>query len=479
MGINEALLEKKLTELEAVRAWSPRVMARLETLVRTADEGELFRINPVQFADDRGIREDEAIDLFLHGANIGLFDFNWHLLCPACADVVDSFRKLRSVHSHYSCPLCQMNFEANLDDYVEVSFTIASAIRDIRFHHPESLTVEEYYLRYEHSPHGRLPNGMRLVDVFPSLLVGLRYIEPGSDCVLEADLVAGWLAGCDRLTNAGWTATVEGEPATAVQALELVLENGNLEPVGAAAAAVRPGPVRIVIHNRDSRRGSIFLLNKPLAVEGVLLSFAPFLTGKRVLTTQTFRDIFRAEVVEGGQGITVRDLSFMFTDLKGSTALYERIGDLKAFTLVQQHFDVLGKVVREHHGAIVKTIGDAVMACFMTPADALRAALAMIAGIEAFNQRRDSTDIVLKIGLHRGYAIAVGLNERLDYFGQTVNIAARVQGLAEANEICMTPDVYQDADVAAILADHSCQQERAQLKGVVAEMPIKRLHVRQ
>jgi class 3 adenylate cyclase len=154
--------------------------------------------------------------------------------------------------------------------------------------------------------------------------------------------------------------------------------------------------------------------------------------------TQTFRDFFRSEVIGATEGIAVLDVTLVFTDLKGSTALYERIGDLNAYIQVQRHFQHLLDATVRHHGAVTKTIGDAVMAAFSTSADAVRAALDMREAVDQLNQDRPQRDFILKIGVHRGASIAVTLNERLDYFGQTVNIAARVQNLADGDEICIT-----------------------------------------
>jgi class 3 adenylate cyclase len=83
----------------------------------------------------------------------------------------------------------------------------------------------------------------------------------------------------------------------------------------------------------------------------------------------------------------------------------------------------------------------------------------------------------LKVGVHTGPCIAVELNERLDYFGQTVNVAARVQGVASADEIAITEPVYaapgaQDIIRAAAL---NATRERALLKGVEGETTVYRL----
>jgi class 3 adenylate cyclase len=134
--------------------------------------------------------------------------------------------------------------------------------------------------------------------------------------------------------------------------------------------------------------------------------------------------------------------SNLLSFVKGSTALYERIGDVNAFALVQQHFEQLQRVTTRHGGAIIKSIGDAIMVAFVDPADAVAAAIDMRREIAASNLRQPDRALILKIGVHRGAAIAVTLNDRLDCFGQTVNIAARVQNLADADEICISRDAY-------------------------------------
>jgi class 3 adenylate cyclase len=130
------------------------------------------------------------------------------------------------------------------------------------------------------------------------------------------------------------------------------------------------------------------------------------------------------------QRLKITSLTFLFTDLKGSTELYERVGDLAAFDLVRAHFRVLDEIVAAEAGAVVKTIGDAVMAAFPTPDRAISAALRMREAMRELHTGRHGEDLLLKIGIDQGPCLAVLLNDRQDYFGQTVNIAARVQALA-------------------------------------------------
>jgi class 3 adenylate cyclase len=129
-------------------------------------------------------------------------------------------------------------------------------------------------------------------------------------------------------------------------------------------------------------------------------------------------------------------------------------------------------VVQAFDGAVVKTIGDAVMAVFHDPSRAFRAASRMLEAIDAFNRERGADDLVLKIGLHRGPSIAVTLNENVDYFGQTVNVAARVQGIAEGGEICFTDAIESAGGVRPLLAGFDVRSRDEKLKGVEREVRV-------
>ena len=244
-----------------------------------------------------------------------------------------------------------------------------------------------------------------------------------------------------------------------------------------SAGAVTPGKIVVEVENTTQRRALFGITNLPpdYDLQHPPLNFASVLSGGRLLTTQTFRNLFRSQVVEATEGIGVRDVALLFTDLKGSTELYDRIGDLNAYSQVQRHFERLMDVTIWHRGAVIKTIGDAVMAAFPTPADAVAAALEMRNEIERFNETRSKRDFILKIGVHHGASIAVTLNDRLDYFGQTVNIASRVQHLAAGDEICLHGDVYGSAGVAALLSPFDVKPDRARFKGVEQELAVFRV----
>ncbi len=470
--INEELLDEKLEELEKARSWSPRVIAKLENSIRSEDDYSLFRINPLKFGNEKNISEQEAIDLFLYGSKVGLFDMNWQLLCPKCGDIVESFSRLRTLDTHYHCNLCQEDFEAVLDDYIEISFTIAQPIRELVFHNPESLSVEDYYFKYAFSEGTIFPDGSNFVELLKSLTKIITYLEPNEKKLYELDITSGYLRGCDRLNRAEFLFNVNGKAEKEVKKFSLKLVDGEFEPKG---ADLSPGKYILELENLTKKRGALFIIHHPHDVSPQMLQFEPFLFGKKLLTTQTFRNLFRSEIVERSEGIGVKDITILFSDLKGSTALYDRIGDLNAFALVRQHFESLERVIKEHSGAIVKTIGDAVMATFLNPIDAVKASLEMIEEIKQFSQGRQSSDIILKIGIHKGPSIVVTLNERLDYFGQTVNVASRVQRLADAGEIYVSNDVYSYPRVKELLQGFEINPGKAKLIGVQEETQVYKI----
>jgi class 3 adenylate cyclase len=468
--IDETILEERLARLESAKAWSPRVVSRLETLMRTAPDEAVFRINPVRFAAERGMLENEAIDLFLHATLAGIVDMDWLLYCPLCSDVVANFRTLRSVHNHYHCHLCHGDYEATLDDYIAVTFTVAPAVRRIRYHDPDSLPLEDYFFTYRGTLEGLVEGGPPLMELMRSGVRGMARLGPNEASRFAFEAEPGTLLGTVLDSDAFFAFPVGGERRGETQTISITIGAGACEPSG---GSVTPGPLVVEVRNETDRGAIVGVLQVPPGGEDHgMLTFRPFLSGKRLLTTQSFRDNFRSEVIRAAEGIAVRDVTLLFTDLKGSTALYERIGDLNAYMQVQRHFERLLDVTVRRNGAVNKTIGDAVMAAFPTAADAVAAALEMRNAAEELNRGRPQRDFVLKIGIHRGAAIAVTLNDRLDYFGQTVNIASRVQGLAGGDEVCLTEEVRHAPGVDDTLAPYAVRTIEAQLKGIEQATPV-------
>ncbi len=475
--IREHLLESKMTEIEQARIWSPRVISRFETLVRSGDDLSLYRINPLAFARDRAISEAESIDLFLHATRSGLFEMSWDVVCPQSGMVLDSFGALRTLKTHYVCGLCDVSGETDLDDFIEVTFTVSPQLRRLPFHDPDSLSVEDYHWKLRFLSDGRLPGQqVRFLDFLQGLVRGLAFLPPGATTTLRTDLGPGALSGVNVRTQAAFAVPILGEPAATPAHLRVRYDGQRFSP---SVSAVPPGPIVIDVENSGTARGSLLLINWPPEVLAQTvkptLDFEPYMSGGMLLARQTFRRLFRSERVDEREGLGIRQVTLLFTDLKGSTAMYERLGDLNAYALVREHFALLGATVQQHSGAIVKTIGDAVMAVFSRPTDAVSAALDILGEIERYNSEHGDPSIILKIGAHCGPSIAVTLNENLDYFGQTVNVAARVQSLADAGEICISEALYSAPGVSQILTGLKIVEFDAPLRGVEGNACVYRV----
>ena len=135
------------------------------------------------------------------------------------------------------------------------------------------------------------------------------------------------------------------------------------------------GPALVQIENRTGDRGRFWILQYPSQFEPHLVEYEPFLSGRRLLLTPCFGELYKTQLVDERESLAVSNITYLFTDLKDSTPLYESVGDVNAFFLVRQHFDILNKIIRERSGTIVKTIGDAVMAGFERPKDAVLASI--------------------------------------------------------------------------------------------------------
>ena len=444
----------------------------IERLVREGSDRALVRLNALDFAKRMGLDEERAIAALLHAARLGLFELSWNVLCPGCGGVLDAQASLKSVHGEeYNCALCAAGYEPTLDEMVEVTFTLSPRVRKIAAHDPGRLPVLEYFRQMFWSSGIDLPEDAAFATLIGEITLEAIELPPGENALVSLTLPAEFVIVFEPVTHAAQFIDVKGEPIRERQSLSLVY-NKLRAPTG--TLEMRPGPLRLSLENRTDVRvlPSVWIAGDKL--HDLLGRRKPFLTAKRLLTNQTFRDIYRADTLDVDQRLKITSLTFLFTDLKGSTELYERVGDLVAFDLVRAHFRVLNEIVAAEAGAVVKTIGDAVMATFPTPDRAMAAALRMRNAMLRLNAERGSDDLLLKIGIHEGPCLAVMLNDRQDYFGQTVNIAARVQGLAQSRSIFATAQVVGHPQTLSVLRRNGLDpmpQQRA-LRGIANEFAV-------
>ena len=509
--VNEDALEAALAKVERVRNWSPRVSSKLEHHIRTAADEDLFRLNPLEWASQRGVDEYEAVDLFLHCAKVGLFYMDWNVICPCCGKVMRSLRDLHGLQAQNTCTVCFRRDQATLDDYVQVTFTISPCVRPIRFHQPQTLSLDEYCFSYLYEPSARLAGVLTTRDAMRMFQRHLSLFPPGDRLTVETTADPGIVSCVDLFGQESFGLLASGEPNPEAQRIAVTFTDrgfevplpamqpgefnlGNLAYAG-TFYPIRPGRVVIEFEQRSALQAALAVIHFPIygmpadlqLPEGVDLAgpldaastpdvgfSSPRLTARRLFACQTFHDLFRSEVFQESEGFGVKDVTILFTDLMGSTQLYQRIGDLNAYALVREHYGILSHAVSNQHGAVVKTIGDAIMATFNRPVEAVAAGLEMLRELPKMNQSSAHGDLVLKVGIHHGAAISVTLNDRVDYFGQTVNLASRVQGSAGGDEMVLTEEMFTSEGVSELLQESGCRVGSVQipLKGIDEPLTI-------
>ncbi|KAB1071684.1 adenylate/guanylate cyclase domain-containing protein [Methylobacterium planeticum] len=444
-----------------IRSAEPEAAAAVVRLIRDGSDAELAAVNPLAFAAEHRLAEAAVISALLHAARLGLFEMTWNVICPSCGGILDANATLKGVRQDaYHCAFCTLDTEPTLDDTVEVSFRVSSRVRRIGAHDPDGLTFWDYHRQVFFGSAVNFPDAFS--ELADRALVESAELEAGERIILALRLSEPAIV-LDPVTHATHTIELVGERTDERQDLTLVFSDSRGCATG---GALRPGPVRLTLDNRTAARVLPGVFSAGEALQALIGGRRPFLSAKRLLSSQTFRDLYRTDTLEIDQRLKIVSLTFLFTDLKGSTALYERVGDLVAYDLVRAHFRILNEIVAGQSGAVVKTIGDAVMATFPTPDRALAAALAMHEAMNRFNAERGVNELILKIGIHEGPCLAVSSNDRQDYFGQTVNIAARVQELAGAQAVFATESVVRHVGSSCLLSARRVRSEQRSLRGI-------------
>ena len=264
---------------------------------------------------------------------------------------------------------------------VEVVFTVSPRVRRIAAHDPDSLPIWEYYRQIHWSSAIDLPED-GFEDLIEQITIDSVELPAGERAVLSLQLPSEFIIVFEPVTHSALFLDVKGEPTRERRDISMVF-NKVRSPTG--TQIVQPGPLRLSLDNRSDTRvlPSVWIAADRL--HDLLGRRKPFLTARRLLSNQTFRDLYHTDTLDIDQRLKITSLTFLFTDLRSSTELYERVGDLVAFDLVRSHFRVLLEIVAEEFGAVIKTIGDAVMATFLSPDQAVNAALRMREGMRGFN----------------------------------------------------------------------------------------------
>ena len=413
--------------LEALRPHTehePAIAARLAALVEHADDATVARMRPYALADAWQLPRDRVLGAMLAAARGGLLDLSWTLICPSCRGQKNSVATLAQIGGRVHCDACGITYAPEFDRNVEVTFDARPSGR--------SDTPPTYCLGGPQTARQALAQIGLAAGAEGSVRVGLR---PGAYVVQALP---------DRVARF----TVEDDAGAGT--LDVRVDEDGIR---AATSVVQSGTVRVRIENASAREAVVRVSEAELSDQ--------IATAADVTALQAFRGLFSGEVLGPGIEFAIRALTVVFTDVAGSTQMYTDTGDAHAFRLVREHVDAVQDVIALHRGAVVKTIGDSVMAVFSDPRDAVEAVLQFGAAAEPLE---------LRIGLHRGPCMAVRANDRLDYVGATVNLAARVAHAAGPGEILITAAAADDARVGDMLPDG--ERGTVVLRGIRAPVEV-------
>lgn len=445
--INGEILDARLRSIDAP-GLEP-IVTDVSKFFSDAKDEELVNINPRRYARDRGLDPLATIKAFLHLTKAGVLDMSWSVHCPHCKGVANLAHEMSTLKEHLDCPVCKVDFHASFDKNVELTFRLSESIADVGHVDPFDAVVGA-------------------VEFEPGINIGL---DPGEEHRLVLSVTEGnyWIV-----------------PSGGRSVINLPIGThppGELETHNALCVEFESDSPPVRIYPFDEGELDITVVNKTNSADEYLVAktrAAEWTDAGLVSTLQEFRDFFSKEMISPDQSFAIQNIALVFTDIKSSTEMYESLGDSKAFYLVKEHFEILRRAVTENHGAIVKTIGDAVMAAFTSPTRALAAAKAMIEAFEEEQVReRMENQIVVKVGAHVGSCIAVTLNERIDYFGTTVNAAARIQGLSDGRDIMVSRRLFEDGRAEGLFADSRWRWEefRTSLKGLNETYAVYKFHI--
>ena len=415
---------------------SPAVADRLIRYVETASDEDIYRIRLKALARDWKTPEKELLLAFLLATRKGLFNLTWDVICPHCRGVRNEVSTLGELPKRGTCEACKIDFDAAAFNALEVTFHVHPSIRTVQ---------KRLYCAAEPAtkPHIKLQKTLKPEDMLKlNTLLGsgryrLRVLGKDTFNLLDVEAQAG-----------------ENEVKWNDQLAKQNLKSSYFPTLN--------------LHNTASDL-TTFVLEEHALDQDTLRPVDLF-------TFQNFRDLFSQEALASDFKLEIGVQTILFTDLVGSTKFYEIEGDTVAFTEVKQHFTKTYATVLKHDGAVVKTIGDAVMAAFNHPLDAVKAAVELQ---EYFRPSNPETRLRLRVTLNTGSCLAVNLNSNIDYFGNTVNLAAKIQSAAGAGQVAFTGAVLADPEVERYFRENRIEVENLEfeMKWSKRSIPIYKIEI--
>ncbi len=435
---NTGPLEAALAELVRLGV-RDGLIKRLRTLVEDSSDADCVKFRPFELAELWGEDRREVLIAFLNSVPAGLMEMRWSLVCPSCRTSAAEVPTLQDISAEGHCNQCDISFEAELDRAVEAGFRPATGVREV----PPLMFCAAGPAR---TPHVLVQVNLPVNE--PKVV--LAPPQPGQYGLFAR---GGSRARLDVEMNGPTEATI-------------AIGKDGFTPSSVALAPW--GTLHVINQSGDPRH--LKIERQEYASRAV--------TAHYLTTVAEFRALFSKDLLKRGTPLKVSRVSLLFTDLTGSTALYASVGDAAAFRFVDDHFDVLRGAVTAAGGTVVKTMGDAVMAAFVDDATCARAAFACLTAFDEFRKKTTHAEVTqIKLGIHGGPCYVVTANGLLDFFGQTVNVAARLQGLADAGEVVLEAEAFSRLAPDLRTGLKVSEPFQARVKGVTEPLTLVRVRL--
>ena len=469
-------------DLNAPDAYEAKGPSDIQQLgARVGQLGLLNPIHPTRLAEAMGLPIEVVIQELLMATKVGLARMRWAPECHRCGSAVLIEDQLGNLPGTGDCWSCGAPNNIHSLDKIMATFTLAPDVLYVLANNYACTPSEESMTHNQcFAPMAATNSGS-----------GFRYSFGAGDAAVRDVLPAGRYRMHCPVSMTDHFLVVErdaGETDAPVE-VDYRISEWVVEDPALARKTLTVPHGRLHINLFPDTHSFFVLWLQDALDEEILLRLPaeerqPYTSATALLHHPTFR-LFRDQVVPGGtQRLELAETNLLFLDIVGSTDLYAHLGDGEALKLVRSYFEAIFAVVGSQ-GRIVKTIGDAVMAAFPTPETALRcAAAAMRAVAERCTNPETGRPLEVRVGLHRGPALVVPLNGINDFFGQTVNITARVESSAEPSELLITEAVLADPAAstafAALTADPAFEAGTSRtltLKGVAKAQQVRSLHL--
>lgn len=434
----------KIDQIEALlleKTRRQRIITHLIKYLTHAEDEDLKTIHPYRLAEYWGEKKYSVLNVFLNAAKLGLLDFRWDVFCPNCKNSRQSFHQMRDIHSDLHCDECDCSYNIDFNENLHLVFNPNPLIRKI--------SNNTYCFGGPQNTPQRVTQ---------------HYLKPGQEKYLHINLEEGTYL-FKTSENEGFLKLHLRHEAN--ETATIFIKNENFD---GQEATVSTKPNLTIVN--DSDKPIICYLEKENWRQEAIYA-------TEVTSSHDFRTLFAQETLKDGEKVMASNVTMLFTDLMNSTDLYLQEGDEFAIGQLMSHFKIIQQIVAEERGGIVKTIGDSVMAVFKEPVSALKS-------VERIQQIFSSSTAMgesfkLKAGIHIGDCTAVNLNDRIDYFGTTVNIASRLVDVAEEKEIVVSEPFYNFGDTELYLTNNRktlfIKNSEKQLKGFEKET-FKVKHIR-